>query len=451
MEFLALPALVLSIYLIYKLVDRPDYAVTAIMLTTLINMWFIEEPFVNIGLHVYLYDPLFMLIFLSALFKIIFRQQLVYINYFWLILGIIIFYNLFIGLKVNGTSAGVKFRHDFYYWSGALYFMSFQYSKEILEKALKNWYRLCLVLLAIIYFRFVAEFLHLPIAQTWILSDDNMGLKFRVTHSSFAYLLSVTAVMLFARYIVPNDVKPNKIVFILFILAILALQHRSVWMATMTGIAAAGLIPGIKTSRIFGNLLIVGMIGAVVLLPFMFSGVTDVFLGSINEAADRATHLEKGTFGDRMKGWSFFLSNWGEMPFSHQLTGEPFGDSAIGLKMSLHNFYLQTIKDTGVIGFLCILSFYALTLTKLYFNTARYTNDRLYYALFVMLLIGQLTFYIPYSNQAQHGILLGIAASLAQRRISTSNQSVDQEKPGRIVLNTAERILAKRKAEALEI
>ncbi len=425
MEILILPVFLLSLYLVYDFTTKPDHAVSAILLITLINCWFIYEPFINIGLHTYLYDPLFVLIFFSALFRIFFREQITYTSFLWLIFGIIIFFNIFIGIKENGTSAGVTSRGDFYYWTGALYFMSFEYSRDLLEKILKNWFKLCLILLAIVYFRFIAEFLHLPIAQTWIQSDDNMGLKFRVTHSTYAYLLSVTIVMLFVRYLVPETTKPNKIITILFIFAVLALQHRSVWAATIMGIASASLLPSIKTSRLFGNVLIVGMVGGVLLLPFIFSGVTDVFLGSINEAADRATHLEKGTFAGRMKGWEYFLSNWEKLPFGYKLTGEPFGSSITGIKMALHNFYLQMIKDTGLLGLVSVVLFYFLTLAKLYLNSKHYPNDKLYFALFFMLLIGQLTFYIPYSNQAQHGIILGIAASLARRGISNNHSTED--------------------------
>ena len=427
MEFLFIPLFLITPYLVYDFIKKPEHAVTAILLVTLINAWFIYEPFLSLGLNIYLYDPLFVAIFISALFRIFFRQQIIQTSFLWLFLGIILFANLYVGLKINGTLAGVSFRNYFFYWVGALYFMSFQYSKELLEKILKNWLKLCLVFLAIIYFRFVAEFLHLPIAQTWILSDNNVGLKFRVTHSTYAYLLSVTTVMLFARYLIPGAVKPNKIITILFIIAVLILQHRSVWAATITGVASAILLPGIKTTRLFGNLLLVGVTGLVLLLPFIFNGVTDEFLGSINEAANRTSNLNTGTFGARLKGWEYFINKWNARPLLYQLIGEPIGGSISGLKNALHNFYLQMLNDTGFLGFMCVVFFYLVTLVKLFLNIRQHSGDKLYFVMFFMLLIGQMTFYIPYSNQAQHGIILGIAASLAMRKtVKENSESVSQ-------------------------
>jgi hypothetical protein len=417
MELLIVPALLLALYLIYAFSRRPDHAVTAILLLTLVNAWLIYPPSINIGLNVYLYDPLFIVILVSALFRIVFQQQIYYVNYLWLVVGLIFSYNFFVGIKLSGSAAGVGFRGDFYFWSGTLYFMSFQYSNEVVERILKIWYRLCLILLAIIYFRFVAEFLNLPIAQTWILSDNNMGLKFRVTHSTFAYLLSVTSVMIFARYFIPSAFKPSKIITSLFIFAILALQHRSVWAATVAGILSAALLPGVKSARLLSNLVVVAVFGLIVMVPLMLYGVTDVFFGSINEAANRATNLNTGTFGDRMNGWLSFINHWEKVPLGYQLLGEPFGDSMVGLKMALHNFYLQMIKDAGLIGFICIVLLYITTLARLFFNARRSEQHRLYYAMFFMLLIGQLTFYIPYANQAQHGIILGMAVSLSRRKI----------------------------------
>jgi hypothetical protein len=41
-----------------------------------------------------------------------------------------------------------------------------------------------------------------------------------------------------------------------------------------------------------------------------------------------------------------------------------------------------------------------------------------------MLIIAQIAYYIPYGAQAEHGIILGIAASLARRKLS-ANQTED--------------------------
>jgi O-antigen ligase len=321
------------------------------------------------------------------------------------------------GWKLNGSAAGVDFRFYFYYWAGALYFMSFSYSKELLDKILKVWFWMCLVLLAIVYFRFVAEFLHMPMAQEWI-KDDPTGIRFRVIKSERAYLLSVTIIMLFVRFLLPEVKKPSKIITSLFVLAVIVLQHRSVWAATIFAIAGAGLFPGIKTSRMFANLLIIAVVGAIVLTPLMYFGYGDSFLSSVNHTAELSNKLNSGTFGARLKGWEGYLDIWQRLSTLYQFFGEPMAGSPGGLKEGLHNFYLQVLSRVGIFGLGIIILTYLLAMLKLFINSISFPADRMYYALFFMLLIGQLAFYIPYSNQPEHGIILGIAMSLASKRLT---------------------------------
>lgn len=444
MEILILPVFLLSLFGLYSFTIKPDYAVFTLISVSVMNAWFIVPPSIEFGLHLVVLDGVFIILFISALFRIFFFQQIMFTSILWVVFGLILFYSFIFGVKLNGTAAGVDFRGYFFYWAGTLYFMTFSYSKDLLEKIQKYWYMLCLVLLAIVYFRFVAEFLHLPIMETWI-KDDPTGVRFRVIKSEYAYLLSVTIVALFLRYLVPNTFKPAKVITILFIIAVLVLQHRSVWAATIISIISVTLIPGIKTTRLFSNLIVIGGLGLILLLPLLYSGQGEIFIESINESADNATHLTTGTFGSRLQGWNQFIDFWPKLPFSSQLLGEPMGSRVAGIRSALHNFYLQILSRVGLIGILSILFFYFKTMFKLYLNAISSSENRIYYALFFMLLLGQLTFYIPYSCQAEHGIILGIAYSLAKRKIEykTSNQ-ITQNNPYLLKINKKPRLVERK-------
>ena len=132
MEFLAaLPFLIFSLYAVYSFSVKPVGAVICILLASLVNAWFVALPTVKIGLNIYIHDGVFILIFISAMIRIFFMGQFRYISPLWTIYGLLLFYGLFVGYKLNGTNAGVDFRDFFYYWAGTLYFMSFSYSKEL--------------------------------------------------------------------------------------------------------------------------------------------------------------------------------------------------------------------------------------------------------------------------------------------------------------------------------
>ena len=172
MELLALPFLIFSLYSVYSFSVKPLGAVICILLASLVNAWFVALPTVKIGLNIYIHDGVFILIFISAMIRIFFMGQFRYISPLWAVYGLLLFYGLFVSIKLYGTAAGVDFRDFFYYWTGALYFISFAYSKESLDKILKYWLLICSILLLIVYFRLVAELLHLPIAITWIKADS---------------------------------------------------------------------------------------------------------------------------------------------------------------------------------------------------------------------------------------------------------------------------------------
>lgn len=425
MEFLAIPILIFFVYAVYSFSAKPCLAVISILIISVINAWFIEPPSVLLGLNIYLHDLVFVPLFLSCLIRLLFKGGWPYVSPLWVGYGVIIFFSLFIGLKQFGTTAGVDFRSIFYYWAGTLYFMSFAYSKEMISKIVKYWLLICSVLLLIVYFRFVAEFLHLPIAATWIAADPT-GVRFRVVNSGQTYLLGMTVVILFHRYIMQDaSIKPSRILTVLFIVAVIALQHRSVWVASLIGVVSLFLLPGIKKHKIISKLAVIGALGAIFMLPLLSMGYLDHFIDSIVGSAEKATNLNTGTFGARRKGWEQIMEYWVKQDFLHQLLGDPFGGGYANLKSSPHNFFLQSLLRTGILGNLFICLFYFSILLKLYLSLLLSDSEsRFYPVLFFILIVAQLAFYIPYAPQAEHGIILGIAASLTKRKMKSEKEVV---------------------------
>ncbi|WP_446809602.1 hypothetical protein ACH50O_20490 [Methylomonas sp. 2BW1-5-20] len=417
MEFLLLPIFIFFLYAVFSFVKNPHLAVIIILLVSVINTWFIEPPSAMLGIHVYLYDLVFVPLFLSALFRIIFLGEWRFISILWALYGLIIFYGLFAGLKIYGTYAGVDFRNFFCYWVGTLYFMSFAYSKEMLDRFYRHWVLICSLLLLIVYFRFVADFLHLPISATWKAADST-GVRFRVTDSGQAYLLSAVVIMFFLRFVIPTIEPPSRVLTVAFLLAVIVLQHRSVWGATILAIATMFLLPGIKMHKIIGKLAALGVIGMILMIPLVFYGYADSFIDSITGSAERATNLGAGTFGSRVQYWERIIIYWNKLAFWEQFLGEPFGSGYAGNVTAPHNMFFHSLLRAGAFGTFIYLLFYSILLVKLFLYILMNKNDRLYPSQFFMLIVAQIAFYIPYSPQPQHGILLGIAASLVIRGIA---------------------------------
>lgn len=223
------------------------------------------------------------------------------------------------------------------------------------------------------------------------------------------------------NYLLPGKIKPPKIIIMLFMIAVMVLQHRSVWGFVLFGTATAAFLPGIKVTKLVQNVALLGIVGFILLAPLLYYSFADIFIKSISQSAENATHLNTGTFGARVSGWYSMMEVWAKESFSTQLFGEPMGGTYAGSKIMPHNYYVMTLLRSGIFGIILFVLFYFQVLTKLFFNIKHYSEDKLFYAMFFMLIIGQLAFYIPYGAHEVDGIILGVAASLAKRRIAGDN------------------------------
>jgi O-antigen ligase len=417
MNLVIVPIVLFFLFAVFSFYFKPGLAAFCILLATVANASFIEPPSIKIGLNMYLYDIVFIPLLLSALLRIVLKQEWRYVSPLWLGYGCIVLFEIIAGLKLYGTAAGVDGRNFFFYWCGALYFMTFACSAAMLQGVSRYWVAVCSLLLAIVYFRFVAEALSLPIAETWTAADPT-GVRFRVINSSQAYLLGCVVIMLFQRYIMPESNRPSRILTVLFLVAVITLQHRSVWAVTVFGIAALFVYPGVKIHNILGKMIVLGLVGMILLTPLLMAGYADNFIESIGTSADRATHLNTGTFGSRRKAWEHIMDYWKTLGFMDQFLGEPFGGGYAGSKTSPHNMFFQSLLRTGIAGTVCLVAFYLAILLRLYWQGLLENSPKFYPALFFMLITAQTAYYIPYGAQPEHGILLGIAASLTKRRIA---------------------------------
>lgn len=420
MELLALPALIGLALAIVIFARKPHWAVVSILVLSIIDTWMIEPPSIKVGINFYLHDIAFIPLLLATIYRLVFKQEWPYASPLWIAVGAIIFVNILLGLKQFGTAAGVDGRNMFYYWAGTLYFMSFAYDRVMLDLIAKYWLRVCLALMAIVYFRFVAEFLHLSIAQNWINADPT-GVRFRVINSSQAYLLSICVLMLFHRYILPTETaKSSRVLLVLFAVAVIGLQHRSVWAATLFGILSLFMLPGVAKHKLVFKFAVLGAVGMLMLLPLLSMGYLDNFIESILGQAEKATNLQTGTFGARRKAWEQIMHYWSGQDFSEQLFGDPFGGSYAGLPNSPHNFFFQSLLRVGLVGNFLIYFTYLAILAKLYISLVKFKQHRHYPILLVMLIAGQLAYYIPYAPHAEHGVILGIAFSMTKRKTLVS-------------------------------
>ena len=421
---------------IVMLVLLPAIARTAaigaaiLLAASLIDAWMIEPPYVELGVQIYLHDLIFILLALVGVQRLLMRAGLGAMPLGWYMFGLLLFSSLFLGLQKYGTTAGVDFRNFFYFFAGTVYFLSFSYDERELRALTKTWLVVCSILLGIVFFRWAAELAGLQIAQKWIAADPT-GVKFRCIDSSQAYILGVGFVIMLYRFS-EGAYTLNSVVFAsLLAIAVIGLQHRSVWAVTAIAVLVLIFSPGVRGGKLAGKTMIMVILLGTILLPVLIYGLADVFLVSISDSAERATSLSTGTFGARVEGWKRLLSKWPELSVFEQAVGQPFGGRYGHSERSPHNGYIQLLYRVGAVGLFIFLASLTITVIKLFGIGMRRSNQT-YSGLAFALLFGLVFYYIPYSMQPEHSIIFGMAISLARlgiretkfSEISGQNRSV---------------------------
>lgn len=423
--------LLLSIIILFWSHRSPFVGLAIIFTAAIINIWNVVLPYIDLGLKVYLYDFVFIAIFFAGLARHLVSKNVPKISVIFSLFSLIFFAKFFNGIAPYGTASGVEFRQYFYVLSSGLYFSAFSYSEENLLKLLKVYIFFAVIVLCIVYYRFVAEYMGLSVAAKWIKADGG-DIRFRVIASYDALILSVATITIMVIALTNNAFELYKKLFVFFILAIIALQHRSVWMATFIPVFLIPFMPGIEVSKAFTRqITTVGFVflcGLIIYEYGFFQKITEM----VHLSATRATNLHEGTFYARTQSWEYLLSMWGRFDAVTQFFGTTFGSGYGGLSAYPHNFTLQLLFRGGVFAVVVFYLLYGSLIAGLFRKSISQRGISIYYSLFILLLISQLVYYIPYGVSPFDGIVLGMAISLAKKDLVGQETAINVEQDKRV-------------------
>jgi hypothetical protein len=206
--------------------------------------------------------------------------------------------------------------------------------------------------------------------------------------------------------------------------------HRSVWMALGGGLAGLFIYDHQGRKRLFKTLLVGGIVGAAV-LGFAFG---DRILTGVDQAVNEATSSEDSTFIWRLEGWEALLFPETGWSVADILIGRPMGSGyARTLGNSLvnaaeiesgvipHNYYVSMLLRGGIVGLVAFVAFHV-KLMKILMRQAREENPSPLAPCFVIILVTQLIYYVPYSADLIQGVLLGGATAFATAATAATAQ-----------------------------
>ncbi|MDQ2823435.1 MAG: O-antigen ligase family protein [Pseudomonadota bacterium] len=385
---------------------------------------------INYGIWLYPQDLFFLLLALACMTRFsLFASPRTVPGTWWLIgaiqLGLLVW-----GYRMFGSRAGVDFRVHFYLWVSVCYFCSVAWSEAMVTRILNGWVICALALCLLTFYRWIGSALD-PVYAQEIMGLDTTGVQFRVVSASAALAIAIGFLILLFRMLNGTLTLRQRILLPVFLLTVIILQHRSVWVSLLVGIVCLLWI-GQKQQGRWRSALGIGMLMLPLALFFAMPGSDNSVVTSIKTAAGNAVSTKEGTMVARMGNWQELLVNWATArnPVTY-LVGMPYGggynpmaseDGEDMLDMVPHNHFVHILYRGGLLALgATVMLFYQLTAAAI---TLSRRKTRAAASCFFAIFAAFLAFFIPYWATYGSGILIGIAISYLGLRASQLPRTV---------------------------
>lgn len=386
---------------------------------------------IDYGIWLYPEDLFFAMLLLACLGRFsLFVSPRVVPGAWWTI-GAVQLLLLIWGYRTFGSRAGVDYRIHFYLWVSVCYFCSAEWTDTMVRRVLDGWIVCALALCLLTFYRWIFSALDPAYAQE-IMGLDTTGVRFRVVSASAALVIAIGFLILTFRMLSGGLPLRQRILMPVFLLTVVVLQHRSVWVSLLIGVVCLLWMAQKKQSR-FRSVIGIGMLILPVAVFLAVPGGDNSVVTSIKTAAGSAVSTKEGTMVARMENWQELLANWSTSynPVTY-LVGLPYGggynpmeseDGENMIDMVPHNHFVHILYRGGLVAlYATVALFYqllaaAIKLAKSGTKPAAPCLVAIFGAFFA--------YFIPYWATYGSGILIGIAMSyLGIRKISTAQALV---------------------------
>ena len=410
----AIPSLLVLSYIHYSL------GIFLIAIAFLVDTITMGAGGINVGLNLFYPDLFLGMIALVAGLRLGFAKDAPSKNLAWMIFCVIICVSTITGLVSFGTAAGVSARQYFYFMVASAYTMSFDMSTTRLRQTYATIVWTAFFLVGIAVYRWVVYYT--PIASLLPPGGTyNIDGPIRVIYSNHALVLAEALIggIFFAAG--SRGFSAARVAAPFLLAAVLALQHRSVWLAAIVGVMIRLFLGRSNSGSTLRQVLLLVLIVGVTAVPMAFnsklSGVTE----QIGSSAQRA--FEKGgTGGERLQSWQGIVHNWYAAGVKSIVIGQSFGadntryvvDSAgktRKIKYIAHNLYVQNLFNLGALGLCAFLLANLIVIRRLH-RIVKQTHA-VEAEIFLVIIAMQLAYYIPYGVDFFQALIFGAAMAYA--------------------------------------
>jgi len=372
--------------------------------------------------QIYVQDILFVILGPVGLYRLLLRRGgLSSPEILLLALGAIVLVSFVRGVGLYGLEfATNSIRTNLYFYSGVLYFCASRIDKAELNRIAIWVLAAAGVLAAIALIQWLFGGAEWVEERLYHGTDQRRTAYSAVRALAAAPTLIVAQAMLiaFAAWSRRVGISGLQLLGIAFLLVIVALPHRSVWVAASIALITLFALESRLRARL-PVLLLVGLPFAFLIAPLLAISSNVPFADAIADAVSEPFQANS-TFSWRAAGWQNIASYLFGSNIFNILFGLPAGEAAIidlrrfTFLAHAHNNYLESLTSTGVIGLALMIAFYVALIRKL--HTYRSASFDAYVApkmlvANIALLMG---YFLAYSQSYEQSIFVGLAMAFVR-------------------------------------
>jgi O-Antigen ligase len=397
----------LGLMVIETLMQRAELGAAFMLAVTVMRAYLLEAvPALTVGgPRVELPDVAFCLVLVAAIARLTRVSRFTSFQRCLVLLSVMLVLSLARGIMQFGIEPSVsEFRLHLYFLCGALYFSTFPLSATLNDRVGKVWLMLSIPMILLVCIRWLNNFAGVDLG----VPAEKFGADaaIRVIDGPYTFFLAHTFMLTMPVWQMrDHQSKRIKRFSLLVLLFVVLLNRRTVWLTMIAGTVVLIL----RNPRIGQRILVMAAAAALVT-----AAVFTTFSRSATQEEPLARSASNtGTLEWRIAGWSELVASWEENP-AHWLIGQPFGSGygrrieGTELSSPPHNFYLETLLRTGMIGLCTIIALTFGLLRKLW-RTKAPSGRLLAPDLFPVLLTMQLIWFITWAPGWEQGIITGLA------------------------------------------
>jgi hypothetical protein len=375
---------------------------------------------VELGITVYYTDFALLFIAVIALLRLLTARDTPRWHWAWGLYLLAFLISLGTGVVSFGSGAGVQARAYFYSIAAGSYAVSFPVDAARVRQLVNLMFWLVVLLLGICIYRWIVYYTPIP---DLLPPEGNYNADgaIRVVRSHEALVMGQMFIvgLLFAP--LGRIASAARFIAPLTLGGVLALQHRSVWLAVLVGVLAGLFVARSRSGSKTGQILLLAGIVAITVLPLTLSSQLSGVSDQVASSADRAVEGD-GTVGERLDNWQGLIKLWAAGGPRSLALGQSFGsDSTRYVRDTIHggehkigyfahNHYVQTLYNLGLVGLFAFLALVWYAARGLYRRCASKEGD-LVASMLLTLLLMQLAYYVPYGTDYLQSVLLALCVA----------------------------------------